>query len=382
MNRFQLICFLGLMQLLVSCVPSKVPISDKASAWPYYRNELSATGSVDASSFTGKLDIVWEDRISGRPCGPLSLYGNCVVYPNAKGKLQLFQADSGEMIASVKTSGAPQTGAMFADTLLLFATSPPKNMLRAIRLSKNRLLWKRGVKDASAGSIVVKNNLILSTGDGALTSFRIIDGKVNWTYQTEGRITAPPVFHNETIIQPADNNVIYGISSETGKLVFETKLNGDVVNNVVVDDAIYCSDVTGTVYSINPATGSIIWQVETSATIWSAPAVDHGMIYLVASTGSILALDAQTGSLRWKCEVIDVCKASPIVVGEVVVIGSMTGRLLTLNAVNGSVIDQRQLIGAISVAPIANEQSVFVATDKGYIHCFGKRNENASADIR
>lgn len=373
---------LAVLIVIVSCAPGKIPLSSKASAWPYYRKELSAVGSVENSTFTGKLDVVWEERISGKPCGPLSLYGNFLVYPNAKGKLELFDADLGIKKASVKTSGAPQSGAVFADTLLLFATTPPKNTLRALRISNNRLLWKKAVKDVSAGSIVVKNNLILSSGDGTVTSFRISDGTVDWRYETKGRITAPPMFQNGTIIQPTDNNRVHGISSETGKSVFETITKAPVVGNAVAGDAIYCADIEGIVYSINSASGTINWQVETGATIWSAPAVSNGTIYLAASSGTVLAFNAQSGALRWKSEVIDVCKAAPLVVGDVVVIGTMTGRVISLNANTGDLIDQRQLSGAISVAPIANEQSVFVATDKGYINCFGKRNESASADIR
>jgi outer membrane protein assembly factor BamB len=367
---------------IFACTSGRVPVSDKVSAWPYYRKELSAIGTQSTSTFSGKLDIVWEDRVSGKPCGPLSLYGNSLVYPNAKGKLELFRADSGLKTTAVKTSGVPQSGALFVDTLLLVATAPPKNALRAFRVSNGKMLWKKMVKDVSAGSIVVKNNLILSSGDGTVTSFRISDGNSNWVCETEGRITAAPMFQNGTIIQPASNNHIYGISSETGNILFKTKTENPVVSNAVADDAIYCADIQGIVYSINPASGAINWQTETGATIWAAPAVSNGMVYLAASSGAVIALNSQTGTVRWTTAVIDVCKAAPLVVGDVVVVGTMTGRVISLNANTGELIDQRQLIGAISAAPIANEHSVFVATDKGYIHCFGKRNESATANIR
>ncbi|MFQ6008557.1 MAG: hypothetical protein ACE5K8_06340, partial [Candidatus Zixiibacteriota bacterium] len=59
--------------LLLAC-SAKYRLTDEKlthfSSWPFHHGDLSARGAVRGGTFNGKLDVLWEQKVSGKPAGP------------------------------------------------------------------------------------------------------------------------------------------------------------------------------------------------------------------------------------------------------------------------------------------------------------------------
>jgi outer membrane protein assembly factor BamB/serine/threonine protein kinase len=82
-------------------------------------------------------------------------------------------------------------------------------------------------------------------------------------------------------------------------------------------------------------TGRVKWTFETSAPIFSVPAVKGGRVYLTTHDNRVVALDAVTGDLIWDHETIAAVDSSPAVAGDMVFLGLRNQRVIALDAGTG-----------------------------------------------
>jgi len=330
---------------------------------------------VREGTFNGKLDIIWERKRGEKPAGPLSVYHGSLVYPGTKNKIRFYDDLTGKEQGYIKSHGAAQTGVAVHDSLAIFATSPRKSWLRCVNLRSGKQLWKRHIKDASAGSIIVGNKLIIGSTDGRLTAYRPEDGSLIWTFEAEGGFVAPPSFANGRVFQPCDNGTLYVISPTDGSELYRVKVDGPMVSAVAVSTMVYATDMFGQIYGIDPEDGRIVWDNQLNGPIWTTPAVSDGRILVGHSGGELVVLDAADGQILWQFDAGEVVRASATVVGGYVLVGTMGGNLFSLDAADGRLIEQRQLNGAVAWPPVADGDRVYVATESGMIICFGQKDE-------
>jgi len=353
----------------------KREVLEQPVAWPFYHGDRTASGTVENGSFNGKLDILWETSTSGKPVGPVTIYYNILVYPDSKKKFKYYDIFTGGYLGKLKCKGIPQTGLVIKDSLAYFSLAPRKNYLRCINLLNNDMLWKRHVKDAAAGSILLENSLVISSGDGLITAYDIVDGRQVWQAETEGRIVAPVSYRDGKLFQPGVDGKLYVLSATDGRELYRIEALGPMVSSVVADKLVYAADILGYVGAYDPVDGRSVWQVKLSGPIWTSPVLAGERLFIGHSGGGLVALEASSGRELWRFETGEVIKASPIAVGEFVIAGTMTGKLLVLKASDGSPVDERQLTGAVVFSPVTDGRRVFVVTQKGKIICFGEKND-------
>ncbi len=342
--------------------------------WPYYRGDLSAQGSIKQADFGGKLDIVWEFKSNDKPVGPLTLYNGMLVYPGSRNRIKFISADSGKYKGYIKPRGVAQTGLVISDSLGYFATAPEKSKLRCVNMLNRKTLWKKDVKDAVGGSIIIEEKIILSSAEGKLIAFDKITGERLWTFKSKERFTTPPLFDGYAIWQVSEEGTLFAVTPKDGKEIFQVRLENPVAASIAYQKSIFVNDITGIVYKIDAQDGRIMWQTETGGSSWGAIAVSESSLILGQSSGEIVSLSVDEGKIIWRYDAIDVVAASVLMVNKYVVFGTKAGDFYLLNLSDGSFIQKRELRGAISTAPVSNGQYVFVATDKGMITCFGVRN--------
>lgn len=342
------------------------------SAWPFHRGGLASIGALPDGSFDGRLDVVWEEHTKSKPVGPLTIYHDHLVYPDARNKIRFLDAASGEFRGRIKPKGTPQTGLVAADNLAFYAIGPRHNRLKCVNLRSGKEQWTRRFNDASPGAIVVDNRLIIGSSNGVLLALEPETGKVVWHFTSESMLTVPASFGDGKIVQPGDDGNLYVLSSQDGSEIFRTRLGGELVSPAAVSDKIYIGDISGSVYGIDLSTGAIAWETKLKGPVWTSPAVAGGRLYVGHSAGELVALDAATGHVLWTHNTVDVIRASAIVAGKYVVVGTMTGKVYSLDAATGQIVSQRELDGPIFTAPVTDGERVFVATEKGYITCFGR----------
>ena len=348
---------------------------ERPSAWPYYHGSVEATGAVPAGTFSGKLDVIWEKGEPGKSSGPLTLHHGVLAWPSAKRRIKFFDAETGEYAGKLKGKAASPSGLVLADSVGCFAVEPSRNYLACFDLSRGKELWKRPLSDASRGSILVGNRLLIGSASGQLTAFDLDDGSKVWSFSAEDRFEAPPAFGHGIVFQPGGGGVLYAVSPDDGAELYRVELDGPLVSAVAVSDLVIAADMLGHVYGIVPADGSIAWRVKVGGPVWTSPAVSDGRAFIGHSGGELVALDVSDGHILWRFQAVEVVRASAIVVGSWVVAGTMGGQVFCLRAADGQVVDKRRLEGGITEAPVSDGDRVYVATESGRIVCLGDRNE-------
>lgn len=348
---------------------------NSSADWAFYRGNISASGSVDTAIFGGKLDVIWEYKSNDKPVGPLMMYNGALVYSGARNRIRFISADSGKYQGYIKSRGVAQTGFTVSDSLGYFATAPRKSKLRCVNILNRKTIWKKEVKDAVGGSILIEEKLILSSAEGKLYAFDKITGEILWQFKSRQRFTTPPLFDGIAVWQVSEAGVLFAIDPEDGKEILQVTLANPVAASIAYSQSIYVADITGIIYKIDRSDGHIIWQTETGSASWGAVAVSQGSLFVGNSGGEVLSLSVADGAINWRYDAGNVISAPVLQIGGYVVFGSMTGDFYLLDASDGSLIETRKLKGAVSFAPISNGQYVYVATDKGMITCFGVRDE-------
>ncbi len=371
---------LGLL-LTVGCTRRFKLDRDESSpsgyAWPLYRDLPTSQASKVEGNFSGKLDVCWEQRSNDKPAGPLTLSFHDLIYPGTRNKIKVYARKDGAYKGYIKAGGNPQTGMAVGDSLGFFAVGPYQNDLKCINLLNRKQLWDRRVKDAAAGSIIVQDLLIVSSGK-TVEAFDRQTGKTVWSVTVDGRISAPASFAEGRLYQPSDDGTLYALDIKDGSELYRVKLDGPIAGAVAIGDLVYATDVRGEVAGVDPASGEIRWRITLDGPIWTSPSVAGGQLYVGHSGGGLVAIDGGDGRILWQYDAVDVIRASALVVNDYVIFGTMSGKLYSLKRTDGSVVQSRQLKGAIVQTPVSDGTNVYVATDKGYILCFGESHEPGS----
>ena len=348
---------------------------NQSSEWAFYRGDIDATGADDNAEFGGKLDVIWEYKSNDKPVGPLTIYNKTLIYPGARNRIKFLSTKTGEYEGYIKPRGVAQTGLVISDSLSYFATAPKKSKLRCINLLNRKTVWKKDVKDAVGGSIIIEEKLILSSAEGRLYAFDKITGEILWQFRSKQRFTTPPLFDGKSVWQVSEEGGLFAVDPKNGEQILYVALDNPVVTSLAFDKSIYTCDITGIVYKIDISDGHIIWQTKTGAVSWGAVAVSGSSLIVGQSGGEVISLSVDDGRINWRFDAVNVVTASVLKVGKYVVFGSKTGDFYLLDASDGALIEKRKLLGAVSFAPVSNGQYIFVVTDKGMITCFGVRNE-------
>lgn len=385
MSRPLIITFLFAL-LLAGCGQKyKLKRDDLGSegSWAAPHQAPGNIGSLVPTSFNGRLHLLWKKRSSGKPAAPLCLANNSLIFPDTKKKVRFYDPLTGHEQGRIKLKGSPTAGFAVADSLGFYGLGPRADFIGAVDLLRYKSIWKRRIKDASPGPIIIHNRLIVSSGDGRVEAIGLEDGELLWSFNLGGRLESSASFADGRLWQANDRGVLVALSIEDGSELTRVELHGPVVSPPVLADAVYAVVMTGQVFAIDPASGAIRWQTDLQAPVWTTPAVAHGRLFIGQSDGGMVALDVADGRQVWRRDFETVVKAPAVVLGRHVVVGAMSGVLMTLDADRGTTVDSLNLDGAIEFSPVTDGQRLYVATQSGRIFCFGENHEQADrADQR
>lgn len=164
-----------------------------------------------------------------------------------------------------------------------------------------------GARDVYLGSVLVLNERIYApNGDGNLY---VLDLKGNLlaTFDTPVHgLWSTPVTDGETIFLTSLDHHIYAINPSTLAVKWKTKLDGAINASATLseDGRLYVGTLSKTLFALDLATGSIVWQRPLAGWLYSSPSLDGDTLYIGAvigaEDGKVYAIDAQTGAQRWE----------------------------------------------------------------------------------
>jgi len=165
------------------------------------------------------------------------------------------------------------------------------------------------------------NEVVMFGGDlentGRYSSTSIIDNVgVDWSYDTEERLTSNPIITNGTLYGSSDSENLYAIDVESGELewVYESGIpraekhtsghptihNGRVYVSYGIAWSEEDHEFDGLVTALDAENGDTVWsETYEEEDFVTSPVVANGLVYVGTRFGSLYALDAETGATEW-----------------------------------------------------------------------------------
>ena len=133
---------------------------------------------------------------------------------------------------------------------------------------------------------------------------------------------------------------------------------------------VFCSGIGNGAVAFDKATGERRWRhTEPPTYWWSSPALAEGTLYVAAGSAKLAALDASSGRVFWQVDLRNEAEAgainaSPLPAGDKVFVATQGGGLLALDAKSGKQL-WRAVIGTSVSSPAADGDTVFVGSRDG-----------------
>lgn len=340
------------------------------SDWQFSRKNAQSM-AYSSNQFSGRLDVIWEEKVSGAPAGPMTIGGNCLIIPDSKGKINFFDIKSGKYMGRLKVRYPVQGGLIVADSLAYLALGPQKNELFCINLYNRNILWNRHLKDIVSPPIIVDNRIFIASPEKMAMCLDRLTGQILWVDSTEAGCIAGPSYYKGRVYFPMEDGQLNIYESE-GELIMKLALGGPLVSKTVIDDRIYMADNIGGVYALEIESGLVVWDRKFDWPIWTSPAVDEHLVYFGDNAGRLRALDKKTGETVWEFETNGVIVSSPIVAGEYVVFASLDRHLYCLDRTTGRLKSQREYDHAIRQSAVSSDDAIYIALQNGIIQCLGE----------
>ena len=268
------------------------------------------------------------------------------------------------------------------------------------------LEWTAGIEGAPDQTVdlaqpVIANDAIYAIGaDGALTSFDLASGAVNFSSVIEAydddplpgvvggiaagddHILAHTSQYDLVALSPDDGTVLWSITHPE-------RLKGGPT--LIGDEGVLVSDINGQLYLYDVQTGARLWQragLPTNTVVFGAPAPAFAAneVVLAGAGGELSIYDPVTGDLLWADnlasfnprtplqELADV-RAHPVHDGKLVFIQSLSGRMVSFQAATGIEIWE-QPITSIEMPWLAG-QSIYTMSVEGRLYAL-RRNDGAA----
>lgn len=311
---------------------------------------LKSNGNVvQASSYGGLFEVtkrgrkVWSHDVEDGISGSGSIHKNFVFFGGQDRKLYGFNANSEEVIWSTALDSEVSS-----------------------------------ISDFRNGKIYVL------TSQGGLYAIKAADGVIDWKISYPPRKSlkiyggAKPVLVGERVIAGFPNGVVASFSQSSGKIGWETKLEGSQKYEDV-DFLSHSSDgylVAGVfdvaVFRLNLKTGQILWQAYEQPV--SEPAIYNGNLYFSSAKGELISLGLSTGNLISKEKVFKGLGGKPLFIQGGMVVTDSKGPVRFFSS-KGDVLSDYDLASGTSsdLTLSRSKNKFFLFSDKGYLYSFGLR---------
>lgn len=151
----------------------------------------------------------------------------------------------------------------------------------------------------------------------------------------------------------------------TFKVRWHHKIGGSgnsILQPAVTSDAVYAANAKGELFRLDPATGKLVWRVDSGFTISAGVGVGEGLVLIGGGKGQLAAF-AVDGKLLWKTkvssEVLNVAK----VVDGIAVVRTTDGRLSGIDVTDG----KRLWLYEHAIPPLVVRSHAGVAIERGTV---------------
>ncbi len=363
--------------------PPKPPTQAPEADWPAFHNNMARVG-VSANVFAPPMTELWSDgpNLLALWTGPV--YANGILYSTTlDGFIRARDPFSGEVVwqrqlgDSFFYTGVPAVrGGVVYTTFYGFAGG----FVYALDAATGQTRWVRGPEtgldfNARVAMAAADGFVFGSAWAGEIFALNVTDGSIVWTYPTfDLPFGGPSVSDGRVIMGTVFSQRVHALNEFTGALLWTRVLDNWITSPpLVAQGEVYVGTLSGTMYSLDAATGEVLWQRGGLGPIWiTTPAYDGSRIYLGTDSGTYYALDTVDGTVLWQTFIGPPIESSLAYVNGFLYGTAWDGNFYTLAASNGAIVDADLMsFAGSSSSPAVGNGWVWAEDADGTIYAFG-----------
>ncbi len=160
-------------------------------------------------------------------------------------------------------------------------------------------IWRFSTNGPQNAPLIYDNKVLFGQDDNVFYCLDM-NGKLIWKYAATATINAwPPAAHDGIVYFGCYDNRMRALDVNTGKLVWEYKINGVVYPACIYNGMIYFGSRDNSVYCLDAKKGVLIWRFKTNGIVLMATPYD-GVVYFGSYDNNFYAVDAYSGKELWR----------------------------------------------------------------------------------
>jgi len=210
-----------------------------------------------------------------------------------------------------------------------------------------------------------------------------------WDSRQSASLSGGPVAGLNKVFVGSENGKIYALDAQTGELVWQASIKGEIINSPAIDSGILVVNTTsGIMKAYNADNGDELWAIEQNVPALtlrgiSAPVIASGGVLIGTAKGGVSVYILDKGQQGWSTEigepsgstelerVIDV-DTSPVVFGDKIYAVSSRGNLAAIELKSGRILWKRQYSSYRQIAIYRN--TIFLTDIHGHVYALDRIN--------
>lgn len=210
-----------------------------------------------------------------------------------------------------------------------------------------------------------------------------------WDSRVSALIAGGPTAGMNKIFLGTENGDIFALDAETGELVWQAKIKGEVITPPAIDSGILVVNAaSGILQAFDANTGEVLWKSEQEVPALtlrgiSTPVIASGGVIVGTGKGEVKVYMLPTGQAGWSTEVgeatgstelervIDVDSA-PVIFGDKIYAISARGNLVAIELKSGRILWKRQFSSYRQIAVHLND--IYITNVKGHVYALDRNN--------
>jgi outer membrane protein assembly factor BamB len=330
---------------------------------------------------TVNVRTVWQRRV-GSGAGKLFLKlrpaidGDRVYAATRDGRVQAFDARTGETVWDTDTDSPLSGGPGVGDGLVLLGTS--EGEVLALGEKDGEIEWRARVSSEVLSSPEAQGGVAVArTIDGKLFGLNTDDGTRLWVYDRTAPVltlrgTSSPALAEGAAIAGFDNGQVVAVALSNGQALWETRVavpRGrtelermvDIdADPIILGNAVYAVTYQGQIAALDLFSGEVIWRRDMSSHAGLGVGAEN--VYVTDDASHVWALNRSSSASMWRQSKLEARRVSPpAVFNEFVVVGDLEGYVHWLRKEDGQFVARVRIDSdGIVAAPVATPFAVYV----------------------
>lgn len=191
-----------------------------------------------------------------------------------------------------------------------------------------------------------------------------------------------PTVVGEAVIIGSCSGTLYSLDRATGEPIwlYDTAADGSRAQfhgePLLLGDRLVVptdSNPKGHLYSFDTASGELLWKTPFRYGVGTTPLLIGERIVVVSMEGDVAAIDSKSGEIAWRVTPVGrlergLAIASPARAANRIVVADNANQIVALDAANGSTVWRKTLSGRPNTSLVVTGNDVVVGTADGYLH--------------